>query len=93
VEFLPLEPAGADSIRGAVLRLRAVGTRAHFPTPSGRSSGDTGKSVECDDAPRVPSSPGAPVEHEDLNSSCISLELATPLLSSPARECPKPEKE
>jgi hypothetical protein len=93
VEFLPLEPAGADSIRGAVLRLRAVGTRSHFPTPSGRSSGDTGKSVECDDTHPVPSSPGAPVDHEDLNSSCISLELATPLLSSPARECPKPEKE
>ena len=96
VEFLPLEPAGAESLRGAVLRLRAIGTRTHFPTPSGRSSGDTGKSVERGDAVSVASSPVAPVDHadhEDLNSSCISLELATPLLSSPARACPKPEKE
>ena len=96
VEFLPLEPAGAESLRGAVLRLRAIGTRTHFPTPSGRSSGNTGKSVERGDAVSVASSPVAPVDHadhEDLNSSCISLELATPLLSSPARACPKPEKE
>jgi hypothetical protein len=96
VEFLPLEPASAESLRGAVLRLRAVGTRTHFPMPSGRSSGDTGKSVERGDAVSVASSPVATVDHEDhedLNSSCISLELATPLLSSPARACPKPEKE
>jgi hypothetical protein len=96
VEFLPLEPAGAESLRGAVLRLRAIGTRTHFPTPSGRSSGDPGKSVERGDAVSVASSPVAPddhEDHEDLNSSCISLELATPLLSSPARACPKPEKE
>jgi PilZ domain len=96
VEFLPLEPASAASLRGAVLRLRAVGTRTHFPMPSGRSSGDTGKSVERGDAVSVASSPVATVDHEDhedLNSSCISLELATPLLSSPARACPKPEKE
>ena len=96
VEFLPLEPAGAESLRGAVLRLRAIGTRTHFPTSSGRSSGDPGKSVERGDAVSVASSPVAPVDHEDhedLNSSCISLELATPLLSSPVRACPKPEKE
>jgi PilZ domain len=96
VEFLPLEPANGDSLRGAVLRLRGVSTRSHFPASSGRSSGDTGKSMECDDAVHVASSPVAPVDHEDhedLNSSCISLELATPLLSSPARACPKPEKE
>ena len=93
VEFLPLEPAGADSIRGAMLRLRAAGTRSHFPAPSGRSSGDPGKSMECDDARPVPSSPVAAVDHEDLNSSCMSLELATPLLSNHARACPKPEKE
>ena len=96
VEFLPLEPASAESLRGAVLRLRAVGTRTHFPMPSGRSSGDTGKSVERGDAVSVASSPVATVDHEDhedLNSSCISLELATPLLNSPARACPKPEKE
>ena len=93
VEFLPLEPAGAESLRGAVLRLRAVGTRSHFPTPSGRSSGDPGKSMEWDNEPRVSPSPVAPADHEDLNSSCISLELATPLLNSPVRACPKPEKE
>jgi PilZ domain len=93
VEFLPLEPAGAESLRGAVLRLRAVGTRSHFPTPSGRSSGDPGKSMEWDNEQRVSSSPVAPADHEDLNSSCISLELATPLLNSPVRACPKPEKE
>ena len=96
VEFLPLEPAGGESLRGAVLRLRAVGARTHFPPPSGRSSGDPGKSVEFDDAPRVATSTAAAVHHEDhddLNSSCISLELATPLLNSPVRACPKPEKE
>lgn len=93
VEFLPLEPAGGESLRGAVLRLRAVGPRTHFPTSSGRSSGDPGKSVEHDDVPRVASSEVAPVVHEDFDSSCISLELATPLLNSPVRACPKPEKE
>ena len=93
VEFLPLEPAGAESLRGAVLRLRSVSPRSHFPPPSGRSSGDPGKSMECDDARPVPSSSGAAVDHEDLNSSCMSLDLATPLLSSHARACPKPEKE
>ena len=93
VEFLPLEPAGTESLRGAVLRLRALGARTHFPSPSGRSSGDTGKSVEREDAHAVASSPVAPIDHEDLNSSCISLELATPLLNNPARACPKPEKE
>src|SRR5678816_3944129 len=53
VEFLPLEPAGAESLRGAVLRLRAIGTRTHFATLSGRSSGDPGKSVERGDAVSV----------------------------------------
>lgn len=93
VEFLPLEPAGAESLRGAVLRLRAMGARSHFPTSSGRSSGDTGKSVECEAVRPEPSSSRAPVDHEDLNSSCIGLELATPLLNGSARACPKPEKE
>jgi len=93
VEFLPLEPAGTESLRGAVLRLRALGARTHFPSPSGRSSGDTGKSLEREVAHAGASSPIAPIDHEDLNSSCISLELATPLLDSPARVCPKPEKE
>jgi hypothetical protein len=93
VEFLPLEPAGGESLRGAVLRLRAVGSRTHFPPPSGRSSGDPGKSVEFDDARGVASSKVAPAVHEDFDSSCISLELATPLLNNPVRACPKPEKE
>ena len=93
VEFLPLAPAGADSLRSAVLRLRGVSARPHFPTSSGRSSGDPGKSMECDDSPRMLPSPIAPADHEDLNSSCISLELATPLLNGSARACPKPEKE
>jgi hypothetical protein len=93
VEFLPLEPAGTESLRGAVLRLRALGARTHFPPPSGRSSGDTGKSVEREDAHAVAASSIAPVDHEELNSSCISLELATPLLNVTSRACPKPEKE
>jgi hypothetical protein len=93
VEFLPLEPAGGESLRGAVLRLRPGGTRTHFPTPSGRESGDPGKSVEGDDARRLASLTVSPVDHHDLNSSCISLELATPLLNDFARACPKPEKE
>ena len=49
VEFLPLEPAGADSLRGAMLRLRAVKLRGRFPAMSGRSSGDPGKSVRVDE--------------------------------------------
>jgi hypothetical protein len=93
VEFLPLQPAGGESLRGAVLRLRPVGARTHFPTPSGRSSGDPGKSKERDDANRLASSPVVPADHDELDSSCISLELATPLLNSQVRACPKPEKE
>lgn len=93
VEFLPLGPAGVESLRGAVLRLRAVGGRLQFPTPSGRSSGDPGKSVASDDAPAVPSSPGAPALHTDLTSSSPADELATPLLEEAPRARPKPEKE
>ena len=92
VEFLPLEPAGAESLRGAVLRLRAIGTRTHFPTQSGRSSGDPGKSVQPADADRVPSSSGAPADQANLNFMCNENELAAPLLNSTARG-PKPEKE
>jgi hypothetical protein len=93
VEFLPFEPAGEESLRGAVLRLRAASRRSHFPPAPGRSSGDTGKSAECEDAHRVASSSIAPADHHYLNSSCSSIDLATPLLNSTARACPKPEKE
>ena len=93
VEFLPLEPAGADSLRGAVLRLRAVRSRSRIPPLSGRSSGDTGKSVQRVDADFVALSPRPPADHADLNSVCNSVDLATPLLNETARECAKPEKE
>lgn len=93
VEFLPLEPAGTDSLRGAILRLRAVKSRSRFPAMSGRSSGDPGKSVRADDAPHAPSASELHADQPDLNSSCNSIELATPLLNGSARACHKPEKE
>ena len=93
VEFLALEPAGEDSLRGAVLRLRAVGTRSHFPTSFGRSSGDPGKSVRVEDEPRTSSSAIPPADQADLNSSCTAFDLATPLLNRTVRACPKPAKE
>jgi hypothetical protein len=93
VEFLPLEPAGTDSLRGAILRLRAAKSRSRFPAMSGRSSGDPGKSVRPDDAPHALSSSGLHADQPDLNSSCNTLELATPLLNGSARACHKPEKE
>jgi hypothetical protein len=89
VEFLPLEPAGGDSLRGAMLRLRAVRSRPRFPALSGRSSGDPGKSVRPENTRSV----GQLVDQAELNSSCNALELATPLLNETARACPKPEKE
>ena len=92
VEFLPLDVAGRDSLRGAVLRLRAVHTRSQVPALSGRSSGDPGKSVQPADADRVPSSSGAPADQANLNFMCNENELAAPLLNSTARG-PKPEKE
>ena len=93
VEFLPLEPAGTDSLRGAMLRLRAVKSRARFPALSGRSSGDPGKSEWAVDTPRAPSSAAPHADHGDLNSSCNAIELATPLLNGSARACHKPAKE
>ena len=93
VEFLPLVPAGTDSLRGAMLRLRAVKSRTRFPAMSGRSSGDPGKSVRAVDASRTPSSAAPHADHGDLNSSCNAIELATPLLNRSARACHKPEKE
>lgn len=93
VEFLPLDPAGEDSLRGAVLRLRAIGTRSHFPMAFGRTSGDPGKSERADDEHGAASSPRPPADHADSNSSCTALDLATPLLNNTARACPKPAKE
>ena len=93
VEFLPLEPAGADSLRGAMLRLRAVKLRGRFPAMSGRSSGDPGKSVRVDETLRAMPPVGPSVDRSDLNSSCNSIELATPLLNRSGRACQKPEKE
>lgn len=93
VEFLPLEPAGDDSLRGAVLRLRAGRRHAQFRALSGRSSGDPGKSTSPGHARDGASSQRPPADHEDLNSSCSANDLAAPLLNGPARACPKPEKE
>jgi hypothetical protein len=93
VEFLPLEPAGTDSVRGAMLRVRAVKSRPRFPAMPGRSSGDPGKSVRVDETLRVTSSSRPPADQSYLNSSCNAVELATPLLNRSARECQKPEKE
>lgn len=93
VEFLPLEPAGTDSLRGAMLRLRAVKTRTRFPAMSGRSSGDPGKSVRVEATLRATPPSGPSADRSDLNSSCNSIELATPLLNGSARACHKPAKE
>jgi hypothetical protein len=93
VEFLPLEPAGADSLRGSILRLRAVRSRPRIPALSGRSSGDPGKSVRPNEG-REDAAPARPhADQGDLNSSCNQVELATPLLNGSTRACPKPEKE
>jgi hypothetical protein len=93
VEFLPLEPAGSSSLRGAILRLRAATSRSRFPGMSGRSSGDPGKSVRADAPLDTASSSGPSGDQPDLNSSCSATELATPLLNGSARACQKPEKE
>jgi hypothetical protein len=93
VEFLPLGPAGTDSLRGAMLRLRAATSRSRFPGMSGRSSGDPGKSVRADATLDAASSSGPSGDQSDLNSSCSAIELATPLLNGSARACQKPEKE
>jgi hypothetical protein len=93
VEFLPLEPAGVDSLRGAMLRLHAVRSRRRFPPLSGRSSGDPGKSVRPRAAHHDAASEEQPADQADLNSSCNSIELAAPLLNDSRRACAKPEKE
>lgn len=93
VEFLALEPAGTDSLRGAMLRLRAVTSRPRFPAMPGRSSGDPGKSVRVGETLRATSPSGPSADRSDLNSSCNAIELATPLLNRSARACHKPEKE
>jgi hypothetical protein len=93
VEFLPLKPAGLESLRGAMLRGRAGRPHLQVHALSGRSSGDPGKSAQPHHVDQGASSLRLPADHEDLNSSCSALDLAVPLLNGSARACPKPEKE
>jgi PilZ domain len=93
VEFLPLEPAGTDSLRGAMLRLRAVGSSSRFLALSGRSSGDPGNSPQPVDMRGAASSAEPHVDRNDSQLSRDAFELAAPLLNDASRARPKPEKE
>lgn len=64
-EFLPLAPAGLDSLRSAIVRLRASGSPGGIPGLPGRSSGDRGKSVR----PRKNRRAATTTEHRDLHET------------------------
>ena len=93
VEFLPLEPAGVNSLRGAVLQLHANGSPLRIPASLGRSSGDHRNSAVLFHTPRTALSAKPHVDPNDSTPSVDANDLATRLLNHTTRARPKPEKE